>query len=310
MPKSAYAIDPVATSISRAYYNGKMIADSDLRRLPPVSKEEFKYNEFSNVDEDFTVPDTKIGRTSDANQVGQSSKLLTDSTEDWGLKDVIPQPDIDNAPDGVNLVGRSAEFLTDLILLDREIRVKNLVFDPAQYPASNKLQLDAESKLTSPNCDPIAIFEDSLDSCIMRPNKMAIGRRDFSLLSRNPNILKAVNKSLAGDKGKATRQQILDLFELDEILVGEAWVNTARKGQARNLVRLCDDPLLFFCDNPLADTRQGTTFGYTVPYKQRVAMTKFDDELGLHGSTVIKVGESVKELIVANDMAYLIYGTK
>jgi hypothetical protein len=307
--KSAYSIDPELTAITRVYTNGKLIADDVMPRIPAINKEEFKYNEFSNVDEAFTVPDTKIGRTSDANQVGQSSKLLTDSTEDWGLKDVVPQPDIDNAPAGTNLLGRSTEFLTDLVLLDREIRVANMVLDATNYPATNKLALVGTSKLTSPDCDPIGIFEDALNSCIMRPNKMAIGRMDFSLLSRNPNIVKAINKTL-GDKGKVTKQQIMELFELDDLLIGEAWVNNARKGQARDLKRVWDGSILFYSNNPLADTRQGATFAYTVPYKQRVALTKFDSDLGLHGSTVIKVGESVKELIVANDMAFLLTGTR
>ena len=309
MAKSSYAIDPVATAITRGYANGKMIAEQVLPTVPAIGKEEFKYNEFSGVDEAFTVPDTKIGRTSDANQVGQSSKILTESTEDWGLKTVIPQPDIDNQPAGTNLVGQATEFLTNLILLDREIRVCNLVFDAANFPAANKLTLDAASKLTAATCDPIAIFDDILDGMLMRANCLTIGRKDLSLLRRNPNVMKALNKT-SGDKGKATIEELKNLFELEEINVGEAWVNTAHKGQARNMVRVWDGSMLFYCKDATANTMFGTTFGYTVPYKQRVAMTKFDDELGLHGSTVIKVGESVKELIVANDFGYLVSGTR
>ena len=308
MPKSAYAVEPELTAITRAYRNGKLIADDVMPRLPSINKEEFKFNEFSNADEAFTVPDTSVGRTSDVNQVGQSSTQKTGSTEDRGLKDAIPLPDIDGSPEA-NLPGRSTEFLTNLILLDREIRVAKMAFDAANYPSSNKLALTGDSKLTSALCDPIEIFEEALNSCIMRPNKMAIGRYDYSLLSRNPSIIKAINKT-DGEKGKATKQQLMELFELDDILIGEAWVNNARKGQTRSMKRVWDESILFFSNDPLADTRQGTTYAYTVPYRQRVTLSKIDSDKGLHGSMVIKVGESVKELIVANDMAFLLTGTR
>jgi len=298
-----FPVQPELTAIAIGYKNKTLIADEVLPRVP-VGKQEFKYLKLDKG-EMFTIPDTKVGRKSKPNEVEFSGTEVTDSTVDFGLDDPIPQSDVDNAPPNYNPLGRATEGLTRLIGLDREVRAANLVFGAANYAPANKVTLSGTSQFNDPASTPIKQVMDALDACLMRPNKMVIGRQAFSVLARHAEILKSINRN-SGDKGIATRQAIADIFDLDDVLVGEAFLNTAKKGQALNLARVWGKHISLIYQDTTADTRGGTTFGMTAQFGSRVAGAQPDSDIGLRGGQRVRVGESVKELITANDLAYLI----
>lgn len=301
--KAPFTPSAELTAISIAYRNTKMISDLVLPRTP-VGKRDFKYLVFPK-DEMFTIPNTRVGRTGSVNKTSFTSTETPASVEDFGLEDPIPNDDIDNAPENYDPKGHSAMMLTDLIELDREKRVADLVFGAGTYGTNNKLALTGTDVFSDPASDPIAIIMDSLDSMIMRANVMTIGRVGFSALARNPKILKAINKS-SGDSGVATRQQIADLFELEEILVGESFFNANKKGQNASIERVWGPHLSLSYRNKLANTMGGITFGLTAEYGTRVGMERENGDIGLRGGIDVRVGESLKELICAADCGFLI----
>jgi len=304
MPNAPFPITPELTAIAIAYKNQKLIADDVLPRVP-VGKQEFKYTKYKLAD-GFTVPDTKVGRKSAPNQVEFGAEEVTASTEDFGLDDPIPQADLDNAPANLDPRGQAVENLTNLILLDREVRAANLVFNANNYGAANKLTLAGTSQFSDfANSDPIATIMDALDACVMRPNVMVIGRPAFSVLARHPKIVKAVLGN-AGDSGIARRQDIADLFELEEVLVGEAFYNTARKGQNVSLARAWGKHIALIYRDKTANTRGGITFGFTAQWGNRIAGSIPDKNIGLRGGELVRVGESVKEVICANDLGFFL----
>lgn len=299
-----FPIDPVLMAIVIAFRNTSLIADEVLPRVP-VGKQEFKWLEHT-MAEGFTVPDTRVGRQSQPNQVTFSATEKTGATEDYGLDDPIPQTDIDNAPANYDPVGRAAEGIIDLVELDREVRVAATVFNAATYGANNKVTLVGNDQFSDyVNSDPIGVITGALDSMIMRANIMTIGRPVFSKLASHPKIVKAVHGN-AGDTGIATRQQLAELFELEDILVGSAWVNTAKKGQPMSLVRTWGKHLALIHRNKTADTRSGVTFGVTAQFGTRIAGQIDDKDIGLRGGKRVRAGESVKEVITAADLGYFI----
>lgn len=303
MASAPFPIIPELQAIAVAYKNTKLIADQVLPRVP-VGRSEFEYLLYPK-EQAFTVPETKVGRRSKPNIVETSATNATSSVEDYALDDPIPQKDIENGQSmGLNVEGRSTEQTMNLILLDREIRASNLVFNTANYAAANQQTLSGTSQWSDfANSDPIKDVMDGLDSCIMRPNIMVIGRLAFSQLAQHPSIIKAINKT-AGDTGIAQRNAIAALFELDDVLVGEAWVNNARKGQTANLVRAWGKNCALIYQDKMADTRGGITFGYTAQWGPRIAGSWPDKDIGMRGGVNVRVGESVKELITANDLGY------
>lgn len=299
-----FPIDPVQTGIAIAYRNTKLIADAVAPRVP-VGKEAFKYMEYD-LGENFTVPDTKVGRKSAPNEASFSATEKTASTEDFGLDDPIPNKDIENAPDGYDPISRSTEGLTDLILLDREIRVASAVTNASNYATGYKTTLSGNDQFSDfANSDPIGVITDALDSMLMRANQMTLSRLVFSKLARHPDIIKSYNGT-SGDKGIVPAQFIADLFGLDRVLIGEAQLNTAKKGQTPTLARAWGKSIALQYIDPLADTRHRVTHMITAQFGDRLAGFEYDGKIGLYGGQRNRVGESVKELIVADRAGYLI----
>lgn len=304
-----FPVTPQLQAITLAYRNNKLIADEVLPRKP-VGAEEFKYLSYDKG-QFLTITETRVGRKGTPNQIEFTATEVTASTNDEALDDMVPNSDIVKAsqqgmPDPL---GQAAEGLTDLVLLKREQRVATLVHGAGNYAAANKTALVGNaqwSDYTAGHSDPIEDIVSAMDACFYTPNVMVIGRAVSSKLRRHPAILKSFNGSL-GDTGMVPLQYLADLFELDKVLVGQAMANTAKKGQATNLARLWGKHCALIYLDPLASPqRPNPSFGMTAQYGQRVAGAKEDSDVGMRGGQKVRVGESVKEFLMANDLGFFI----
>lgn len=312
--QARFVVNPALTAIAMTYSNGKLIADDVLPRIP-VENEIFKYNKYTQGDA-FTVPDTLVQRKGQVNEIDWSATQLTDQTNDHGLDDVIPNKDIllseGNNATPIKPMQRSTVLLSDLIELDREIRAAALVFNAGNYPAANKSTLAGNSQWSFKGddsnvpSDPIGDILGAMDSMLMRPNIGVAGRAVASALQTNPRIVKAYNAT-SGDTGIVPLDFVATLFGLDKIVVGEGWLNTAKKGQAQVLARVWGKFFALLHQNPLVQSpdQEGVTFGFTAQWGTRIAGTMDEPKIGLRGAVRVRVGESVKELISASDCGYL-----
>ncbi len=293
---------PYLTSIALNYKNVSLIADNVLPRVP-VGKQLFRYLAYPQGDQ-FTVPDTKVGRTSKVNQVEFGATALTASTVDYALDNPIPQIDVLNAVGtGYDPESRGVELTTDLILLDREVRAASLVFSVGGYDSAHK------EVLTYPwdnatSSTPIEDITSALDSMLMRPNIMVLGNSVATALQTNPAILKAFYGNL-GDSGIVPVQFLATLFGLDAVYVGRGWLNIAKPGQPVTLQRVWGNMAALIYRNSLATADQGMSFGLTAQFEERYAGRIIDQDLGMRGGVRVRVGESVKELILAPDLGFL-----
>jgi hypothetical protein len=303
MADAPFPVDPELTAVAVRYRNPRFIADLVAPRLR-VGRQTFKYW-LHTMAEDFTIPDTRVGRRSAPAEIEFSATEATGATVDYGLDDPIPQADIDNAPPGHDPLMRATEGLTDLIALDREKRVAGLVFAAASYASGNKTTLSGTSQWSdTANSKPIKAIGDALDTPIIRPNVGVIGRAAFTGLRSHPDIVKAVQGN-AGDAGRATAQQIAELFELDALYVGEGWVNSAKRGQTASLARVWGKHLaLIYLDRNADAAGNRASFCWTAEWGSRIAGAMPDTKIGLRGGQRVRVGESVAEVISANDLGY------
>ncbi len=301
MAKAPFPIDPHLTAIAIGYRNLSLIADSVLPRVP-VGKAEFKWWKFD-LGQGFTVPTTTVGRTSQPNQIDFDADEETSSTNDYALDAPVPQSDIDNAPANYDPLGRATERVSDIILLDREVRTSKEVFNPANYPVGNKENLAAADQWDNDASKPIKKIVAALDKMIMRPNVAVLGRKTATALRQNPSVVKAWNGTL-GEDGLVPLDFLRGLLELDEIVVGSAFVNIARPGQKPVLVRAWANHAAFIYRNLLADSQGGVTFGFTAQFGNRISGVITDPDMGMRGGQRVRVGEAVRELIVAQDCGY------
>lgn len=303
--KAAFPIQPELTAIAIAYKNRSLIADQVLPRVP-VGKQDFKYLKF-NLADGFTLPDTKVGRKSAPNRVEFTATEITDSCVDYALDDPIPNADIENAPPNFNPINVAVEGIMDLIKLDREVRTANLVFDYTNsYGSSNKETLAGTTQFSDyVNSNPIGVLTTAIDSMVMRPNKIIMGQAVWTKLRMHPKLVQAVfgnNQST----GILTREQFLSLFELDELLVGASFLNSAKKGQTPTLGRVWGKHIVLCYSNQVAAASGRTTFGFTAQWGTPIAGSEFDKNIGMRGGEIVRAGESVKEVIAATDLGYMI----
>lgn len=305
MTGQPFPVNPVLTGIVIAYQNAEYIADRVLPRLgPALPRQLFQYMKFDFA-QSITVPDTKVGRKGEPNTVEFFGTEVEASTEDFGLDDVIPIDDINNAPAGYDPRNFASTRLMDLVLLDREVRVAGKVFDPNTYPSGNKVTLSGTSQWSHASSDPIADIQGAMDGMIARPNKFVLGRTTWSKLRTNPKLVSALNVS-GSTSGIASRRAVADLFELDDIEVGSSWLNSAKPGQAPVRVGVWGKHASLLRIEKLASsTAQVPTFGWTAEYGTRVSGDIPEPKVGLRGAVRVRSGESVKEVIAASDLGYL-----
>jgi hypothetical protein len=300
--KAIFPIDTHLSTIAIAYRNARLIADDVLPRVP-VSTQEFKYRKFALAD-GFTLPNTLVGRTSKPNQVEFGYTEALDSTRDYALDEPIPQADIENAPAGYNPLDRATENVSDLIALDREVRTAGVVFNAANYGAANKTQLAGATQWSHADSDPITDIATALDSMIMRATIMVLGQATWSALRKHPKIVQSYHGQAGATEGMVTRDFVRQLFDLDALLVGQGWLNSAKKGQTPVLVRVWGNHASLIYRDTLAGANDRVTFGFTAQWGDRVAGNIADKDMGMRGGWRVRVGESVKELVAANDLGY------
>jgi hypothetical protein len=300
-----FPVQPTLTAIAVAYRNTELIADSVLPRVP-VGAQDFKYLRWTQA-EHFTVPNTRVGRRSQPNEVEFTATETSASCDDYGLDYPVPQQDIDNAPPNYDPVGRATEGVADLIELDREIRAAGLVFGAGNYAAANKATLSGTGQWSDfTNSDPVTAILNAFDAMLYRPNVAVLGQAVWTRLSTHPKVCKAIFGNNT-DAGIVSRQAFAALLELDEVLVGRGWYNTAVKGQTASLARVWGKHAAFVYRNSAASSVSGgvVTYGMTAQYGTRIAGAMPDMKIGAKGGQRVRVVESVKELMTANDLGYL-----
>jgi hypothetical protein len=311
MPNTAYApfpIDEHLTQIALAYKNQRMIADEVLPRIP-VDKQLFKWMKFDKAERFTQAPNTLVGRKSIPNEVEFGAEEDTAATRDYGLDDIIPNADLANADSRFNPTTHAVEVMSDLIMLGREKRVADLVFNPDTYPSGRKEAVTTNFKWGKADYNPIPKLLEYLDTPIMRPNIIVMGQAAWTTLRTNPAVVKAVQGN-SGDAGAATKAALADLLEVEDIIVGQGWINTAKQGAAPTIQRLWGAHAALLYRNPLANNRGGVTFGYTAQWGGRIAGAINEEKVGLRGSVRVRVGESVVEMVAAADVGFLLTDVK
>jgi hypothetical protein len=312
MPQQApFDIQTRLTQIAMAVKPMGMIADRVLPRVP-VEAEKFTYTKFITA-ESFTIPDTRIGRSSEPNTVEFGATDVTDSTQDHGLADFVPKKDVKNA-EGTNFdpMAVATESTALLVELAREQRAASLIFSLNTYAASLRTTLSGTSQWSDyTNSDPVEAIDAAVDSMLIRPNVLVLGRQTWRKLRKHPKVIAAVLGQRgvgAAEKaaGKVGLEAVAELLELDEIIVGEAFYNTAAKGQAASYSRLwgAHAALLHINRNVRSARAAIPTFGFTAEWGGRRVRTIDEPKKGVDGGTSIHVVEQVKELVSFQELGY------
>lgn len=310
MSTQSFQTNPELTAIAIGYKNRDvdLIADEVLPRIPKGSLK-FSFTKYS-VTDAYTVPSTRVGRKSDPTMVDFGGTLIHDECEDFGLDDLVPNVEQEAWEKSAKQVGvvsplnKSTSLLTSLVQLDREIRVANKVFNASSYSAGLQATLSGTSQWSDyTNSNPVVSINEALDTMLVRANTLVFGQATWTKLRMHPKVVQAIYPSGNNGAGVVTRQQLAELFEVQRILVGAGFANTAKKGQTPVMSRVWGKHAsALFLSKDLADQDQ-PTFGFTAGFGDKIAGT-MPSSKGLRGGQVVRVGESVREVIAAQECGY------
>jgi hypothetical protein len=296
-----FPTDARLTAIALAYRNPDIALISDLVLPRTEADAEFKWLEYD-LAQGFTLPDTKVGRKSKPNEVEFTATEHTDKVDDFGLDDLVPNEDIDDDNQGVDPLGTAAGYLSGLLALGREQRVASLVFNTANH--TNNTTLAAGSRWDDDDIDPVESIGNGLDVPVMRPNLAVFGQTTWTKLRRNPFIVKAIKGQLAS--GQVSRQEFAEFFELQDVYVGQGFVNTAKKGQVAAMSRVWGKHAAFIYRDRTAGPQAGVTYGFTATKGAKISGQIAEPTIGLSGSVRVRTGERLKEVICAKDLSYFV----
>jgi len=308
---SAFPINNELSAVAIAFQNPQahLIADQVLPRIPGPQK--FTYTRYA-PEQGYTIPDTRVGRKSEPNMVDFGGTQITLETEDYGLDDLVPNSEVaafeampkPSTCGPVDPMSLSTMMLTNLVLLDREVRVANLVFNAATYAAGNQATLSGTSQWSDfVNANPVDAILAALDIPLVRPNVLVIGQLAVTKFRQHPRIVQAIGNS-AQTSGNASLEQIAELLDLEKIIVGRAFYNTAKKGQPPVMARAWGKHAALIHVDKLSAQLEQPTFGMTAQFGDRIAGVIPSPTTGLRGGSRVRSGESVKEVIISQEAGY------
>lgn len=314
MSKRPFVVDAALTAIAIGYSNpaDTLIADQVMPRTT-VGQETFKWTEYP-LEDGFSVEETLVGRKGKPNEVEFTGTEKESSVQDHGLDAPVVNSDIDAAKaarekglSSYDPEARAVAGLTNRVQLAREVRVANVIQNLNTYAAARRVTLAGASQLSDfANSDPIEVLDAALQGTLVyRPNTVVMGQTVWSKIRKHPVLVNAIRGNLT-NKGMITKAEFEELFEIQKLLVGSSFVNTAKKGQTASLARCWGKHIACLYINPEATTQEGITFGLTAQFGTKVAGRIEDPDIGLQGGYRVRSGERVRELVVAQDVGYFI----
>lgn len=225
-------LDQPLNNISVGYRNDDYFGER-LFPVVPVKKQSGRFWIFGK--ERFRQYETIRHAKAEAREIAPWS--LSNSPyfcDDHSLKDAISDEEKANA-EGTDLDTNTAENLTDALLLDFEIRVRNLVVGPASSVPSTTLSGTSQWS-DFVNSDPISAVEaqkTTIKKAIgMSANTLAVSYPVYAVLRQHPRI---IDRFKYAQVGILQADHLKSVFDVDNFWVMGAEYDTATEGQEASL---------------------------------------------------------------------------
>ena len=180
----------------------------------------------------------------------------------------------------------------------------------ANYAAGLSATLAEAAQWSHADSNPREAIMAALDKPLARPNTLVLGQTVWTVLRQHPKIVEAIKLSGAGAgaSGVVARQAVAELLEIDRVLVGMAWHQSAKRGQDDAYSRLWGKHACAIHLKPSMAARDRTpTFCWTADAMGGMQVGTYEEPArGVNrGSIVVKVSECVRELVAYANAGYL-----
>lgn len=300
-------VDQVLTNVVLGYEPEARIWDR-IAPVVPVGKQSDFYLDYSRADmlrreEALRAPGVE------ARMVSKSIGSGTYFALNYALKMAQTVEDNANADPAFrqNFLNQDAMHLVDLLDLDIESRMATLITTVANVGSGAGIA----SAWNTDNSDPIGDINLAIDivhdSTGKRPNKITMGHQAWRSLRRHADVRNLIFGTNNGG-GYPAVGQVADLFEMDEILVGGTYENTADEAQSEALSPIWADHLVVH-RTPSRPSRTEPSAFYSFRWSapglanMQVERHPFDSK---RKSSEIEVGYYQDEVVTGPTYAYVI----
>jgi hypothetical protein len=256
-------IDQNLTNVALNYRPVGMIADM-IAPIVPVQKETDLYPVFSQA-EAFAIESTLRSRGTRAQRITRSVSSAGYTAKNYALAYDLPIEDRANmdAAYAFELESGAARYLVDKLTLDWDRRVLSTV-GSASNVATGFLTGSAWNGAT--NGDPISqiyrAIEQIQGSTAYRPNRLLFGWQAYNLFRRNTNVRNFVLGTNNGG-GILSRSAVAGIFEVEQVLVAEAFYNSANEAKAMTLASTFPADAVLAYYTPSGPSREVPSFMYS-----------------------------------------------
>lgn len=306
-------IDVPLSNVAIAYRPEGMIADQ-IAPIVPVPKQSDAYYVWNQADA-FRAEDDKRAPGTEANVMARNMSSGTFYCLNYALKERTPYEDLRNADASFVFLSRQAraEAVKDKLMLNMEYRVA-MQCTSGSNVGSYSTVASAWTTFTTGNSDPIANINTAInnveDSTGYRPNSMIIGSYAWRLLRQHADmILRTFGYQTTGGGRVVTINHVKSLFELDRVLVGGAYYNTADEGQTMSLSQLWhDNVLVYYAPMTPRIDKPSFMYGFRWNAVQGMNMQAEVFQLPRAKAEEVQLGYYQDEKITATNLAFLIKG--
>lgn len=305
MPKLSdlRVVDAVLTKIAWGYKNAQLVGDK-LFPVVPVEKEGGKIPKFDT--EAFKLPGTERAVRANSNRMQPGDRepidfVLTEHDLEYPMdyreiaEDVFPHEK------------RAVKIVQGIIMLKHEKACADLAQTAGNFPSGNKVTLSGTSQFTNAASTPITTIEtgkEAVRAAIgIRPNVMVMGALTYNALKVHADLIELIKYS---QKGIVTVDLMKELFDMDEIYVGEAIYDV--DGTLTDI--WSDNLILAYVPNAAKDgdgSYEEPAFGYTLRKRGYPQTDKYDAQGGkLH---LVRNTDLLTAKIVGPSAGYLISDT-
>lgn len=293
-------IDPALSQVSIKYSNDTFIADKIFPMIK-TTRQTGKYYVYDKSN--LRVDKTARAAGSGANEIDFGLSTVSFSCDDHALKSFVADEIQDQAEAALNPLVDETETITEKLMLDRELALATLITNTSNVTQNTTLSGTSQWSDYS-NSDPIGDVRTARTTVhaatFKKPNTIVMGKQVFDMLAEHPQIIERIKYS---QLGVLTEELLARIFQVSQVLVGEAGQNTAVEGQTDSLSYVWGKHAIVCYIAPSVGLKT-LTFGITFTYSQRVVKRWRDED---REGTYVRIGQdNYVQKIVAVGAAYLI----
>lgn len=301
-------VDKILTQFSQFYSNKVYIAE----RVLPVLKVKERSGKFAKYGkENLRAYSGQIIRSPGTRaqsidySVSQGQYICTEKSLEKG----VPDEFVENSDDPYDPKRDATSVIMDNIFINQEYALAAYLNNTANLTLNTTLS--GSSKWSAyATSNPITDINTAIQTVRaatgQRPNVMVIGLYDFMVLKYHPDIRAQVRYTNGGQLSDADLGNFLKaFFNLEEVIVGEAVMNTALPGQTDSISDIWTGFCVLMYRTPRPTLMQAT-FGLTLSDVPRMVQTYREES---NVQDVIRVRYSYDQNIFDANLGYLIKGT-